>query len=68
MATLKALQESFGNRFLTMVEIKQIYGVKDARTVKPTLVGLPCYRIGGRVKWWGGDIAKRLDASKIQTL
>lgn len=64
MATLKALQVAFGDRFLTMNEIKQIYGVKDARTVKPTLEGLPCYRVCGRVKWWGGDIAKRLDATK----
>ena len=69
MATLRELRYHFAEgqqKFWSMEELKAVIGVKDARTAKKIfgVDSMDKYRIGGVVKYWGADVAKRLDTLK----
>ena len=69
MATLRELRGLLVDgpqKFWSMEDLKAMIGVKDARTARKHFGTdeLEGYRIGGKVLYYGGDIAKRLDSMK----
>lgn len=66
IATKKALRGALGERLLSTKEVKNIFGVKDNRTLKQYVEGLPIYSNGNRVMYWSGDIAERIKSMEVQ--
>lgn len=60
------IRKNYGG-MLTLHGVCQLLGVKDNRTAKTFLDGVPRYDVNGKPRWMVSDVARRLDEARCRT-